>query len=174
MALKSNYNSASFGRDIQRQADSIHERILQTFIRAGEEFVKQAREQMQEHAMGTYKDVTANLRNSIGYYIFFDGKSVFQNPVSGEYAGPKTEGRLSKSEIEGINTEAIRDIVNPRGFQLIAVAGMNYASHVESKGYNVISYQVDVMVIDLMRDLEYLNVIDKGSAARYEESIIPQ
>mgnify|MGYP001204056243 FL=1 len=136
MALKSNYNSASFGRDIQRQADSIHERILQTFIRAGEEFVKQAREQMQEHAMGTYKDVTANLRNSIGYYIFFDGKSVFQNPVSGEYAGPKTEGRLSKSEIEGINTEAIRDIVNPRGFQLIAVAGMNYASHVESKGYN--------------------------------------
>jgi hypothetical protein len=129
---------------------------------------------MQEHAMGTYKDVTANLRNSIGYYIFFDGKSVFQNPVSGEYAGPKTEGRLSKSEIEGINTEAIRDIVNPRGFQLIAVAGMNYASHVESKGYNVISYQVDVMVIDLMRDLEYLNVIDKGSAARYEESIIPQ
>jgi hypothetical protein len=174
MALKSNYNSASFGRDIQRQADSIHERILQTFIRAGEEFVKQAREQMQEHAMGTYKDVTANLRNSIGYYIFFDGKSVFQNPVSGEYAGPKTEGRLSKSEIEGINTKAIRDIVNPRGFQLIAVAGMNYASHVESKGYNVISYQVDVMVIDLMRDLEYLNVIDKGSAARYEESIIPQ
>jgi len=174
MALKSNYNSSSFGRDIQRQADSIHERILQTFIRAGEEFVKQAREQMQEHAMGTYKDVTANLRNSIGYYIFFDGKSVFQNPVSGEYAGPKTEGRLSKSEIEGINTEAIRDIVNPRGFQLIAVAGMNYASHVESKGYNVISYQVDVMVIDLMRDLEYLNVIDKGSAARYEESIIPQ
>lgn len=173
MALKSNYNSASFGRDIQRQADSIHERILQTFIRAGEEFVKQAREQMQEHAMGTYKDVTANLRNSIGYYIFFDGKSVFQNPVSGEYAGPKTEGRLSKSEIEGINTEAIRDIVNPRGFQLIAVAGMNYASHVESKGYNVISYQVDVMVIDLMRDLEYLNVIDEGSAARYEESIIP-
>ncbi len=174
MALKSNYNSASFGRDIQRQADSIHERILQTFIRHGEEFVKQAREQLQEHAMGTYKDITANLRNSIGYYIFFDGKSVFQNPVSGEYAGPKTEGRLSKSEIEGINTEAIRDIVNPRGFQLIAVAGMNYASHVESKGYNVISYQVDVMVIDLMRDLEYLNVIDKGSAARYEESIIPQ
>ncbi len=174
MALKSNYNSASFGRDIQRQADSIHERILQTFIRAGEEFVKQAREQMQEHAMGTYKDITANLRNSIGYYIFQDGNVVFQNPASGDYAGPESEGRLSKSEIESANTEAIRSIINPRGFQLIAVAGMNYASYVESKGYNVISYQVDVMVINLMRDLEYLNVLDKGSAARYEESIIPQ
>jgi len=174
MALKSNYNSASFGRDIQRQADSIHERILQTFIRHGEEFVKQAREQMQEHAMGTYKDITANLRNSIGYYIFQDGKAIFQNPASSDYAGPESEGRLSKSEIESANTEAIRSIINPRGFQLIAVAGMNYASYVESKGYNVISYQVDVMVINLMRDLEYLNVLDKGSAARYEESIIPQ
>lgn len=173
MALKSNYNEADFGRSIQRQADSIYERILNAFVRAGEEFVKNAREQMQDHAMGTYKDITANLRNSIGYFVFHNGKSVFQNPAA-DYAGPESEGRKAKTEIAGINQEVIADMIKPDGFQLIGVAGMNYASYVESKGYNVISYQADICLVDLAVYLENLDIIEAGTAARFEESFTPE
>lgn len=174
MALKSNFNDGNFGDDLQRQVDSIYERILQAFIRAGEEFVTNAREQMQDHAMGTYKDVTANLRNSIGYFIFHNGRNVFQNPSTNEYTGPKPESKMPESEIASINLGAIKEVIKPEGFQLIGVAGMEYASYVESKGYNVISYQADVCLVDLATYLENLDVIEKGTAAKLEESFIPE
>ena len=60
-----------------------------------------------------------------------------------------------------------------KGIQLIGIAGMNYASFVESKGYNVISYQADVCIVDLAMYLETLEVIEQGSAAKMEETFIP-
>ena len=50
---------------------------------------------------------------------------------------------------------------------------MNYASFVESKGYNVISYQADICMVDLAGYLENLEVIEQGTAARMEETFIP-
>lgn len=155
MALKSNFNEGQSMKDVQRQADSLYERIIQSFIRAGEEFVTNARGQMQDHAMGTYKDVTTNLRNSIGYFVFHDGELVKEN-----------------SNIV-TNKIAIQELVKPKGFQLIGIAGMNYASHVESKGYNVISYQADICMVDLAVYLETLEVIEQGGAAKMEETFIP-
>jgi hypothetical protein len=72
-----------------------------------------------------------------------------------------------------INKTAIQDVVKPKGFQLIGVAGMNYASHVESKGYNVISYQADVCMVNLGVSLEKLKVVEQGSTARMEETFLP-
>jgi len=155
MALKSNFNEGDSMKDLQRQTDSLYERILQSFIRALEEFIVNAREQMQDHAMGTYKDVTTNLRNSIGGFIFYNGELVFE-----------------KNNIV-TNKSIVEEFINPKGFQLIGIAGMNYASHVESKGYNVISYQTDICVIDLAVYLETLEVIEQGSASRMEETFIP-
>ena len=169
MALKAHFND-----DTKQQVDIIYERVLESFIRAGEEFLTNAREQMQDHAMGTYKDITANLRNSIGYFIFYNGKNVFQNPATGEYTGPESEGKLPESEIAAINLTAIKDVIKPEGFQLIGVAGMEYASHVESKGYNVISYQADICLVDLAVYLENLDVIEKGTAVKFEESFISE
>lgn len=155
MALKSNFNPGKSMRDLQRQVDSIYTRVINSFIYAGESFVKSAREQVQDHAMGTYKDVTANLRNSIGYFIFHDGRLIAEDST------------LASNRLE------IQDIVKPNGIQLIGIAGMNYASHVESKGYNVISYQADVCMVDLAVYLETLGVIKWGSGAKLEESFIP-
>lgn len=168
MALK-----AHFQDDSRQQVADIYDRILDAFIRAGEEFVTNAREQMQDHAMGTYKDVTANLRNSIGYFIFHNGRNVFQNPSTNEFTGPESEGKLPEAEIAANNLTAIKDVIKPEGFQLIGVAGMNYASFVESKGYNVISYQADVCLVDLATYLENLDVIERGTAAKMEETFIP-
>jgi hypothetical protein len=155
MAITSNFNEANSMRDIQKQADSLYQKILNSFIRAGEDFIVNARGQMQDHAMGTYKNVTTNLRNSIGYFVFHDGELIHE-----------------KNDII-TNKSLIQEVVNPKGFQLIVIAGMNYASYVESKGYNVISYQSDICMVDLAVYLETLEVIEPGSAAQMEETFIP-
>ena len=155
MALKSNFNEGNSMKDVQRQADSLYQKIINSFITAGEDFVINARGQMQDHAMGQYHDVTANLRNSIGYFVFHNGELVHE-----------------KNNIV-TNLANIQDIIKPSGFQLIGIAGMNYASYVESKGYNVISYQADICMVDLAGYLENLEVVEQGTAAQMEDTFIP-
>jgi hypothetical protein len=72
MAIKSDFDAGRSMQDLQKQEDQIIDRIIAAFRMAGERFVKEAREQVQDHAAGTYLDQTANLRNSIGYYIFLN------------------------------------------------------------------------------------------------------
>ena len=155
MALKSNFNSSRSMRDIEKQAERLYEKILNSFIYALEEFIINARGQMQDHAMGTYKDQTTNLRNSVGGFVFYNGELVFE-----------------KNNIV-TNKSLVQDFINPKGFQLIGIAGMNYASHVESKGYNVISYQADICLLDLTGYLENIGIVKEGAATRTEETFIP-
>jgi hypothetical protein len=155
MALKSNFNEAKSMKDIEQQAETLYQKIINVFIYNAEQFIINARGQAQDHAQGTYKDQTTNLRNSIGYFIFHNGELVHE----------KNEIITNKSIIE--------EFVKPTGFQLILIAGMNYASYVESKGYNVISYQADICMIDLALHLEKLEVIKEGTAAQMEETFLP-
>ena len=153
MALKSNIGNID--SDVEKQTKMLYQQILDAFIYAAEDFIVNARGQVQDHAMGTYEDQTANLRNSIGYFIFHNGEMVHE-----------------KNEIV-TNRSLIEEFINPDGFQLILIAGMNYASWVESKGYNVISYQADVCMVDLAGYLENLDIIKEGTAAQMEETFIP-
>jgi hypothetical protein len=155
MALKSNFNEAQSRMDIQKQADTLYQKIINAFIYDAEAFIVNARGQIQDHAMGTYKDQTTNLRNSIGYFIFHNGELVHE-----------------KNNI-ATNITVIQEFIKQTGFQLILIAGMNYASYVESKGYNVISYQADVCMIDLTLHLEHLHLVKEGTAAQMEETFIP-
>ncbi len=158
MALKANMNYDQILSMVNKEAVVLYDRILNAFIYAGEEFVINARGQMQDHAMGTYKDQTTNLRNSIGYFVYQDGELIRENLV-----GNAEENR-----------KEIADLVKKQGFQLIGIAGMNYASYVESKGYNVISYQSDICIVDLSTLLEEMDLVEAGTAARAEESFIPE
>jgi hypothetical protein len=155
MALKSNFNESKSMKEVQQQAETLYQKIINTFIYDAEAFIVNARGQMQDHAMGTYMDQTTHLRNSIGYFIFHNGELVHE-----------------KNEIV-TNKAKIQEFIKPSGFQMILIAGMNYASHVESKGYNVISYQADICMIDLALHLEHLEVIKEGTAAEMEETFIP-
>jgi hypothetical protein len=155
MALKSNFNESKSKREVQAQADTLYQKIINAFIYAAEDFIVNARGQAQSHVMGQYEDKTGNLRNSIGYFIFHNGELVHE-----------------KNEITA-NLSKVQDFIRPTGFQMILIAGMNYASYVESKGYNVISYQADVCMIDLAGYLENLEVIKQGTAARMEETFTP-
>jgi hypothetical protein len=155
MALKSNFNEAKSMKDVQAQAETLYQKIINTFIYDAEQFIINARGQVQDHTLGTYKDQTTNLRNSIGYFIFHNGELVHE------------------SNKIVTNKETIQEFIKPSGFQLILIAGRNYASYVESKGYNVISYQADVCMIDLALHLEKLSLIKEGTAAQMEETFLP-
>ena len=100
-------------------ADTVIERIIEGLKFIGEEFVVECRQQPGDpetaHSMGYYIDRTTNLRNSIGYLVQKDGVLIEGEPGS-------------------------QDIPD-HGIYLAGTAGMSYASHVEAKGYNVISRQ---------------------------------
>jgi hypothetical protein len=164
VGITCNFNQSDFEDEVNRQKEELYSKILNAFIYAGEDFIKNSREQGQDHAAGQYKDITGNLRNSIGYFIFQDGRIVSDQ---GKMQSPKELSILNEM------IHSVADIIKPTGFQLIGFAGMNYASYVESKGYNVISYQADICLVDLAGYLEDLNQIEKGTAASIEDTFLP-
>jgi hypothetical protein len=160
MALKSNFNEMKSMMNVRLQADGLYKRIIQSYKRAGLKFIVNARNQGQIHAQGQYEDQTTNLRNSIGFYIFRDGILV--------------EEFIHEKSTETSYMTAVEPFIKTSGIQLIGFAGMNYASYVEAKGYNVISYQADLCMIDLSYYLERLEVIEEGRTAEIEDLIIPE
>lgn len=80
---------------------------------------------------GSYKDRTGNLRSSVGYVIAVDGK-VMQ---VGSFGGTNPAGQ-GPGEGESFAKSLVAQF--PKGFALIVVAGMDYASFVSAKGYDVL------------------------------------
>lgn len=76
---------------------------------------------------GNYTDRTGNLRNSIGYAVLVDGKTIEQFTQNTE--GGQQSAKLIQ-QIKGKFKE---------GIVLLVVAGMSYASHIEALNYNVIT-----------------------------------
>lgn len=79
----------------------------------------------------SYKDRTGNLRSSLGYIIVRDGKIVYQS----NFEVVLTGNTGAKSGIKYAK-EVARQF--PEGIVLIVVAGMNYATYVSGKGYDVL------------------------------------
>lgn len=79
---------------------------------------------------GSYTDRSGNLRSSIGYVIVERGQ------VSYESAFPTVKnGKEGPKECKAYARELAHQY--PSGIVLIVVAGMNYASYVQRRGYNV-------------------------------------
>ena len=114
--------------------------ILNSLAIVGEQFVSDARNNVDisgAFPKGNYQDRTANLRSSIGYFVLNNGQIVAKNTkgtAEGEAAAMQVMQSVPKS-----------------GFQLIGVAGMEYAGYVENMGYNVISSQADTALVDLSK-----------------------
>lgn len=73
-----------------------------------------------------FQDHTHNLISSIGWAVVRDGQTV----EVGGFQGSGSDGRTTGLQL-------IDDVKSSHGLQLIFVAGMHYATHVESKGYDV-------------------------------------
>lgn len=164
MGITPRFSQTETQRKLARDYQMILNRIIRQHQFVGEEFVRDARnavgigdeykqriltmeEQKAGHTTpkkGDYLDQTTNLRSSIGYFVLSDGETMF-----GKIWG-KTEG--VQAGIALANTVPVK-----RGYvQLIGVAGMEYASYVESRGYNVITSQKGMAIVSLERKLQKL------------------
>lgn len=91
--------------------------LIAVLNRIGVEAVNWARQN------GNYTDRTSNLRNSVDYAIFKDGKLYFDH------------GNLTSEQVSYITNE----IQKVNGYTLIVYAGMYYGIYVEARGYVVLS-----------------------------------
>lgn len=116
------------GRWFDHFQDKGVDKILILLKTGGEKFVELARK------MGTYRDVTGNLRSSIGYVIAKDGEVIYANFKESENGSDKMNGERKGREI----AEEV-SLSFPNGYILVGVAGMQYASAVEARGSDVVS-----------------------------------
>lgn len=149
------FNRQDVERIVNRFADSYEKKLLQILTRAGEYFVKYAREN------GRYKDRTGNLRSSIGYVLVNRGFVVMKSSfkaVKVMAAADLTDGE-TKPKVISIGrrgSEKGKDFVDslvknyPNGIVLIGVAGMEYARHVEA------IHSLDVITAAAIRTQVYL------------------
>jgi hypothetical protein len=85
-----------------------------------------------------FSDWTGNLRSSIGYIIYKDGK-----PLIETFPGNDKVGVSNGKDV------ASKAKIPKKGFCLVVVAGMNYAHYVEAKNYDVItgsSYEAEKLL----------------------------
>lgn len=115
---------------------AIVEKQIERLQRLGEMCVTQARS--VPPSVG-FHDQTGNLRSSIGYMVFVDGVSVRQSTF--EQVSPQTAHKDGVTYDGGKKGEAYcREIgENTTGVCLVVVAGMDYATYVESKGRDVLT-----------------------------------
>jgi len=137
MGIKPKFSYSDLERVINSELITIEKNVISIMQRVGEQFVSDARNAANisgAFQKGDYTDQTANLRSSIGYFIIRDNEVITDN-VTGTMSGTsKARGVLGQLGFKS-------------GYRLVGVAGMEYASNLESKGYNVItSQQVDLIV----------------------------
>lgn len=130
--------------------DRTEEKTYKLLLKAGETFVKYAREK------GNYNDCTGNLRSSIGYLIINDGEILTENFEKSD-KGTDRETGLGK----GRQLAKLLGNENPCDWVLICVAGMNYAASVEARGKDVITCAVTATEDDLRKQIQ--KVFDKAT-----------
>lgn len=132
-------NTGKFGfeevkKRLQKQNSKVNDAKIERWLSyIGEHLCNHARTITKGHASGGFDDQTGNLRSSIGFRIYKDGRKVkdggFKN-VSGGNAISEAKSALDRY---GLAYE-----IPISGWTIVIVAGMSYATYVESKGYNVL------------------------------------
>ena len=155
MSVKPMFTNADIDNWLKAFQEKAEAALLMTLKRAGERFVKYARE------TGRYNDRTGNLRSSIGYIIVKDGtpqvvafkaqkspertitEQVTQTLADGtkRVATRKVkvggDGKEGAQKAERLAAKIARE--HKTGYVLIGVAGMEYAKWVEAMGLDVIT-----------------------------------
>nr|WP_319268317.1 hypothetical protein [uncultured Draconibacterium sp.] len=161
MGLAARHTKRGIISILNKDLKGIERQILKVMFYTGESFIKEAKDNLnpagnweqrvltqweeeqgkQTPSKGNYVDWTGNLRSSIGYFVLNNGDIVSK----------KLEG---KSEGIAAAKSLLTLVPKISGYQLVGVAGMDYASYVESKGYNVITSQSVTALVDLKKRLQ--------------------
>lgn len=123
VSITPKFSKEQIERIMAKKVTAIEQAILLRLQRVGEQFVTNARNN------GSYRDVTGNLRASIGYVVLRNGAQ-----VSSAFPGKTNAGRSKAKQV--IDDAALKF---QRGLVLICVAGMDYAAAVEAKGRDVLT-----------------------------------
>lgn len=128
MGITPKFKQADIRQRLDQFMDVIQNRIISRMQYLGEQCVTHAR--LIPKDVG-FEDQTGNLRSSIGYMVFHNGRSLMDNykQVAGGTEGIE-RGKALAREVAG---------KFPKGFLLVVTAGMDYAIHVESKGRDVLA-----------------------------------
>ena len=120
-------------RELNKKFKEAEQSIINNIVRVlrycGEMAVNEARNN------GNYKDQTGNLRNSIGYVIAINGKILDENFLESASSSQQS----SENGLKIGRDLAIQIAKETPEISLVVVAGMKYASHVESMGNNVLT-----------------------------------
>lgn len=130
MPIKCTTPQSEIDAELRKALEEMNRKVIACLQYAGEAAVTEAR----SYNGKAYTDQTSNLRSSTGYVIVKDGKIVETSAF--DKAGSGTDG--SKGEANGKAYAKQLASQFPNGYALIVVAGMEYASYVADKGYNVL------------------------------------
>ncbi len=130
---------------IGQQVERITSALIYNLCAVGEQVLNQAR------STNSYKDQTGNLRSSIGYVVAVDGEVV----QSSSFEVVK-DGADGSRDGKSYALDLVKQF--PEGIVLIVVAGMNYASYVSAKGYDVLDSSevlADRLVHEILKQLGF-------------------
>ena len=108
---------------LKKQAPQL---VIQALETACVETIQKAR------TLDTYKDQTHRLRSSLGYVIYHNGSEVASNFQS-------TGGEKGSEGVQIGYNIAKEAATSVPGIVAVVVAGADYASYVEAKGYDVLT-----------------------------------
>ena len=145
MPIKRLTPTAEIDRYITGRVEAIKRALVYNLCAVGEQVLNAAR------LTNSYKDQTGNLRSSIGYVVAVDGEIVQMSSFD-----TVKEGREGSRGGKEYAMQLVRDF--PHGIVLIVVAGMNYASYVSAKGYDVLDSSellADKLVPQMLQQLGF-------------------
>lgn len=128
MGITPSFSPGDVAKKFDALLDFIESETIMALRYVGEQAVTYARSipPPDEGGQG-FKDQTANLRSSIGFAVYYNGKQ-----MAGNYEGTAegtAQGQALADEV-GAGTS---------GYALVVTAGMYYAVYVESKGRDVLT-----------------------------------
>ena len=150
MAITPKFNVAALEAALREKIRKIELVTVNFLTRAGENFVRNARQN------ATFQDRTGNLRNSIGFVIFKDGRNIAQD-FNAEITADTI---LAPAGIgAAVGTVLANRIASEfgSGLVLVVVAGMEYAAAVESMGFDVLTSSSLLAVDELKHAMEFIN-----------------
>lgn len=155
MGITPRFNPGDVASAFDVLLDYIDTATVAALHAVGEAAVKYAREIPDPDNGGNgFKDHTGNLRSSIGYAIYYNGRQ-----IESAY-GDKPEGA---SQGQKLADQAAK---GTRGYALVVTAGMYYAVYVESKGRDVLT-SAEQKAADWLN--EHLELIKKKVIEMWKE-----
>ena len=149
MGIKPRFNPADVAKKFDALLDFIQDETVRALEFVGETAVKYARKEIP--ADRGFTDRTSNLRSSIGYAVYYNGKQ-----ISASYGSNIGDVNDTPEGTQSGQNLANKAAQGTKGYALVVTAGMYYAVYVESKGRDVLTSAEQKAAQWLQTELDYI------------------